>query len=170
MVIVWHDGGQWSDVPCNYHLSYTCKMGLGKLPRAAARRLPGRECSPAGATRSLSGLSGPGGSPLQRADPPPILAVQCGPPPALSNARALGKPKQRYEIGSAARYRCRPGLAPRRSPVIRCREDGTWEPPQLACRPGECRAPPEPTEHPGALSLHPAFVSPPGVAQPPNNE
>ncbi|NXO80900.1 PGCB protein, partial [Sitta europaea] len=90
VVIVWHDGGQWSDVPCNYHLSYTCKMGL----------------------------------------------VQCGPPPALSNARAFGKPKQRYEIGSTARYRCRHGFAPRRSPVIRCREDGTWEPPQLACRPG----------------------------------
>ncbi|RLV88790.1 hypothetical protein DV515_00015301 [Chloebia gouldiae] len=90
VVIVWHDGGQWSDVPCNYHLSYTCKMGL----------------------------------------------VQCGPPPALSNARAFGKPKQRYEIGSTARYQCRHGLAPRRSPIIRCREDGTWEPPQLACRPG----------------------------------
>ncbi|NXG26629.1 PGCB protein, partial [Grallaria varia] len=90
VVIVWHDGGQWSDVPCNYHLSYTCKMGL----------------------------------------------VQCGPPPALSNARAFGKPKQRYEIGSTARYRCRHGFAPRRSPVIRCQEDGTWEPPQLACRPG----------------------------------
>uniref|UniRef100_A0A8C9NHW8 Brevican core protein n=1 Tax=Serinus canaria TaxID=9135 RepID=A0A8C9NHW8_SERCA len=92
VVIVWHDGGQWSDVPCNYHLSYTCKMGL----------------------------------------------VQCGPPPALSNARAFGKAKQRYEIGSTARYRCRPGLAPRRSPIIRCREDGTWEPPQLVCRPGCC--------------------------------
>ncbi|XP_027598292.1 brevican core protein isoform X4 [Pipra filicauda] len=90
VVIVWHDGGQWSDVPCNYHLSYTCKMGL----------------------------------------------VQCGPPPALTNARAFGKPKQRYEIGSTARYQCRHGLVPRRSPVIRCREDGTWEPPQLACRPG----------------------------------
>ncbi|XP_051629205.1 brevican core protein isoform X2 [Manacus candei] len=90
VVIVWHDGGQWSDVPCNYHLSYTCKMGL----------------------------------------------VQCGPPPALTNARASGKPKQRYEVGSTARYQCRHGLVPRRSPLIRCRQDGTWEPPQLACRPG----------------------------------
>uniref|UniRef100_A0A8C8AHN8 Sushi domain-containing protein n=1 Tax=Otus sunia TaxID=257818 RepID=A0A8C8AHN8_9STRI len=69
----------------------------------------------------------------------PLPAVQCGPPPAVSNAHAFGKPKQRYEIGSIVRYRCRRGFTQRRSPVIRCREDGTWEPPQLACRPGEHR-------------------------------
>uniref|UniRef100_A0A8B9ERK4 Brevican n=1 Tax=Anser cygnoides TaxID=8845 RepID=A0A8B9ERK4_ANSCY len=95
VVIVWHDGGQWSDVPCNYHLSYTCKMGL----------------------------------------------VQCGPPPAVSNAHAFGKAKPRYEVGSTARYQCRRGFAPRRSPVIRCREDGTWEQPQLSCRPGLAQHP-----------------------------
>ncbi|XP_072214452.1 brevican core protein isoform X3 [Excalfactoria chinensis] len=95
VVIVWHDGGQWSDVPCNYHLSYTCKMGL----------------------------------------------VQCGPPPTISNALAFGKPKQRYEIGSIMRYHCRYGFAPRRSPIIRCREDGIWERPQLSCRPGLARHP-----------------------------
>ena len=62
-------------------------------------------------------------------------AVSCGPPPELPLARVFGRPRLRYEVDTVLRYRCREGLAQRNLPLIRCQENGRWEPPQISCVP-----------------------------------
>nr|XP_015103774.1 brevican core protein isoform X2 [Vicugna pacos] len=122
VVMVWHDQGQWSDVPCNYHLSYTCKMGL----------------------------------------------VSCGPPPELPLAQVFGRPRLRYEVDTVLRYRCREGLAQRNLPLIRCQENGRWEPPQISCVPRRPARALHPINTPGEYQRRPVWRWKSWLNPPPN--
>ncbi|KAI4786698.1 hypothetical protein KUCAC02_036960, partial [Chaenocephalus aceratus] len=118
VVMIWHEGGQWNDVPCNYHLTFTCKKGTG-TPRH--RHTPDLHLQEG--HRVI----------LHFFLPPPPPPVSCEQPPMVKDARVFGAMKPRYEINTLLRYHCEQGFIQRHAPTVRCRANGQWDAPKVTC-------------------------------------
>lgn len=116
VVMIWHESGQWNDVPCNYHLTFTCKKGTGESSSSPSSNLQCRSLSAHCPCPSFASVS-----------------VSCGQPPVIKDAHIYGSMKARYEINSLVRYHCKDGFIQRHVPTIRCREDGHWDKPKITC-------------------------------------
>ncbi|XP_077472115.1 neurocan core protein-like [Stigmatopora argus] len=59
--------------------------------------------------------------------------VLCGTPPAVENAKLVGRRRSHYDIHAVVRYQCSEGFYQRHIPTARCRADGSWERPRIIC-------------------------------------
>lgn len=124
VVMIWHENGQWNDVPCNYHLPFTCKTGPGMQ---ALKSKQSRLYVYSSLIRHL--LSDLKDIKMS------FSSVTCGQPPELKNARWFGTKKERYQVNSVIRYQCNDGFRQRHPPVVRCMADGHWQKLQVECIP-----------------------------------
>lgn len=115
--MVWYDDGRWSDIPCNYQLSYTCKKGIGEY---------------------ITFWGGAGAQEEQKFIMVCFsLAAFCGQPPLVLHAKMFGRRQLKYRANSQVRYYCEPGFIQRQNPIITCQSNGQWEEPMITCSPGE---------------------------------
>ncbi|KAM6910412.1 LOW QUALITY PROTEIN: brevican core protein [Xenentodon cancila] len=117
-VMVWHDDGHWSDVPCNYHLSYTCKKGAsfcGEPPPVRHAKVFGKKRSRYETTSKVRYYCEEGF--VQKLNPvikclpsgqweEPLIT--CIPTHSVEEDYVTSQPDQQQEVGGAAAEQASP--------------------------------------------------------------